>query len=230
VIVAVAGTLGFVTRERRATDPLIPPALFTSAGLTKSIVVTGLSGIALFGTFAFVPLAIIAGTGYDTPTVATMLVALTGGQLAVTATFSVSARRYPRMVPWGRLGLTIGTIGLGLLATLPLLSDATPAITMTVALAGLALSGAALGLSMQAYTLLGLTTAPPAHVGSAMATLTFARQLGGSLGAATFGWLLIVLPTSPTTLTIVLGAAALTLVVALALAPHRSDEPEPSRS
>jgi hypothetical protein len=99
-----------------------------------------------------------------------------------------------------------------------------------VALVGLAPAGAALGLSMQAYTILGLATAPPAHVGSAMATLTFARQLGGSLGAAAFGWLLIVLPTSPTALSVVLGAAVLTLVVGLALAPRRSDEPEPSPS
>jgi MFS family permease len=230
LIVAVAGTLGFVARERRATDPLIPPALFASVGLAKSIVVTGLTGIALFGTFAFVPLAIIAGTGYDTAAVSTMLVALTGGQLVVSATFAIVARRYPRMAPWGRLGLLMGVVGLGLIATLPLLSSADPTITLALALVGLALAGAALGLSMQAYTILGIATAPSAQIGSAMATLTFARQLGGSLGAATFGWLLIVLPTSPAALSVVLGAAALTLVVGLALAPRRSDEPEPTPS
>ncbi len=225
LIVAVAGTLGFVARERRAADPLIPPSLFASAGLAKSFAVTGLSGIALFGSFAFVPLAIIAGTGYDTAAVSTMLVALTGGQFVVSATFAIVARRYPRMVPWGRLGLMMGVVGLGLVATVPLLSSAATAITLTVALVGLALAGAALGLSMQAYTLLGIATSPPAHVGSAMATLTFSRQLGGSLGAAVFGWLLIVLPTSPAALTIVLGAAALTLVAGLVLAPRRDDEP-----
>jgi hypothetical protein len=37
---------------------------------------------------------------------------------------------------------------------------------------------------MQAYTLLGITTAPPVHFEAAIATLTFARQLGGALGAA----------------------------------------------
>ena len=156
-----------------------------------------------------------------------MLVALTGGQLTVTATFSIVARRYPRMAPWGQLALGMGTAGLGLLAMLPLLSGTVPATTLTlaVALLGLALSGAALGLSMQAYTLLGITTAPKAHVGSATATLTFTRQLGGSLGAATLGWLVNVLPTASTALPIALATAAAVLIAALAIAPRTVDEP-----
>ncbi|TAK69773.1 MAG: MFS transporter [Actinomycetota bacterium] len=228
VTLAVAGTVAFVARERHASDPLIPPELFASAVLTKAITATGLSGIALFGTFAFIPLAVIAGTGYGTAAVSAMLIALTGGQLAVTATFSVVARRYPRMVPWGRLGLAIGVVGLGLMAVVPLLSERSPAVVVALTLVGLALSGAALALSMQAFTLLGLTTAPRTHLGSAMATLTFVRQLGGSIGSAAFGWLLITLPTSPTALSVVLGLAALALVVGLALAPGRADESEPS--
>ncbi|WP_245633822.1 MFS transporter [Amycolatopsis jejuensis] len=213
---AAAGTWWFVRCERRAANPLIPPGLFASRGLARSIVATGLSGIALFGTFTFIPLAVIAGTGYDAATVSGMLVALTGGQLAVTITFSIVARRYPRMVPWGRLGLGMGVAGLGLLATLPF----QPGIA---ALLGLALSGAALGLSMQAYPLLGIACAPPEHFGSAMATVTFARQLGGSLGAAVFGWLVIVLQTPA----VALGAAAVVLLVALVAAPRKRDELQP---
>jgi predicted MFS family arabinose efflux permease len=225
VLVGLAGVgaVGFVACERRAADPLIPPSLFASRGLARSIVVTGLSGIALFGTFTFVPLAVMAGTGYEAAAVSGVLVALTGGQLAVTATFSVVARRYPRMVLWGRLGLGLGVIGMGLLALLPHLGAA---LAVTVALVGLVLSGAALGLSMQAYTLLGISTAAPAHFGSAMATLTFARQLGGSLGAAVFGWLVIVLRESPAALSVALGVAAVVLAIGFVVAPRVSDEPE----
>jgi MFS family permease len=228
VVLAAAGAGCFAACECRAANPLIPPGLFASRGLARSIVVTGLSGVALFGTFTFIPFAVIAGTGHDATTVSGMLVALTGGQLAVTATFSIVARRYPRMVPWGRLGLAMGVVGLGLLAVVPVLSGATPAVTTTIALLGLALSGAALGLSMQAYTLLGITSAPPAHFGSAMATVTFARQLGGSLGAAVFGWFVIVLPTSSIALSVALGGAAVVLVAGLAVAPRALDEPEPN--
>jgi MFS family permease len=226
VVLVVVGAWSFARWERQAVDPLIPPSLFASRGLARSIAVTGLSGIALFGTFTFVPLAVIAGTGYDTAAVSGLLVALTGGQLAVTATFSVVARRYPRMASWGRLGLGMGVVGMGLLALLPGLSHAGPGLAVPVAVVGLVLAGAALGLSMQAYTLLGITTAPPAHFGSAMATLTFARQLGGSLGAAVFGWVVIVLPASSAALSVALGAASVALLAGFVIAPRAGDEPE----
>lgn len=230
LLLAIATAICFVMWERRAQDPLVPPSLFASSGLSRSIVVTGLGGVALFGTFTFVPLVVIAGTGYDGASVSGMLVALTAGQLLVTATFSVLARKYSRMAPWGRLGIVLGVVGLGSLAFLPFISDAPDQITISVALMGLAISGAALGLLMQAYTLLGITTAPPAHFGSAMATLTFARQLGGALGAALFGWLLITLPDSPHALTIIFAAAAGTLVVGFVTAPRTADEPEATPS
>lgn len=181
-ILGLAGvaTVAFVRRERRAPDPLIPPLLLAVPGLARSIAVTGIGGIALFGTFTFVPLALINGTGYDGTAVSTLLVALTAGQLLVTATFSVVARKHSRMVPWGRLGLILGVVGLGLLGGLPLLAAAPGPAVLCIAAAGLALSGAGLGLLMQAYTLLGIATSPPEHFGSAMATLTLARQLGSS--------------------------------------------------
>ncbi|MDQ7911007.1 hypothetical protein RB614_41620 [Phytohabitans sp. ZYX-F-186] len=87
--------------------------------------------------------------------------------------------------------------GLGLPALLPLVATAPDTVVLAVAVTGLALSGGALGLLMQAYTLLGISTAPPEHFGSAMATLALARQLGGSIGAAMFGWLLITMSGSP---------------------------------
>ncbi len=226
---SLLATIAFVRRERRAADPLIPPAIFASQGLSRSIIVTGIGGVALFGTFTFVPLALIAGTGYDVSTVSTLLVALTAGQLIITATFSVVARKLPRMVPWGRLGLILGVVGLGLLAILPLANGWPSPVVLSVAVAGLALSGAALGLLMQAYTLLGITTAPPEHFGSAMATLTLARQLGGSIGAAAFGWVLITMSGSSDATVAILGLAALLLAVGLVVAPRHRDEPEAER-
>ncbi|MFI7547963.1 MFS transporter [Actinoplanes sp. NPDC049599] len=225
LVLAAVTTIVFVRRERRAADPLIALTIFAVPGLARSIAVTGIGGIALFGTFTFVPLALIAGTGYDVATVSTLLVALTAGQLVVTATFAIVARTFPRMAPWGRLGLVLGVVGLGLLAVLPLAGAAPTFFVLSVAVAGLALSGAALGLLMQAYTLLGISVAPPAHFGSAMATLTLARQLGGSIGAAAFGWLLITISGSTVAITAVLGVAAILLAGGLGIAPRRQDEP-----
>jgi predicted MFS family arabinose efflux permease len=228
LVLAATATVALVRRERRAANPLIPPTIFAAPGLARSIAVTGIGGIALFGTFTFVPLAVIAGTGYEISTVSTLLVALTAGQLVVTATFSIVARRFQRMAPWGRLGLVLGVVGLGLLAVLPLASTAPKVLVLSIAIAGLALSGAALGLLMQAYTILGISIAPPAHFGSAMATLTLARQLGGSIGAAAFGWLLITMSGSTLAIAAVLGVAALLLATGLVIAPRRHDEAQPA--
>lgn len=216
--------VAFVHVERRAANPLVPPALFTIGPLARAIAVTALSGVALFGTFAFVPLALAAGLGTGTAITGTLLLALTGGQLAASTAFSVLARRRPALAPWGRLALALGIAGLGLLAALPQLDGPTP-LRYAVAVAGLAMAGAALGLSMAAYTLLGMELAPAARMGATMGTLTFARQLGGSLGAAAFGWLLIATPDPATGLTVVLAAAAALGAGALVIAPRSGHVP-----
>ncbi|WP_239154329.1 hypothetical protein [Amycolatopsis sp. FDAARGOS 1241] len=84
-----------------------------------------------------------------------------------------------------------------------------------VSIAGLACNGAALGLSMQVYALLAQYWAPADVLGSAMATLTFARQIGGSLGIALFG-----LRSGPA----VFVAAAAVLLVAWIFAPRAAHD------
>ncbi|OHV62971.1 MFS transporter [Pseudofrankia sp. BMG5.36] len=224
LVVAVTASAAFVLVERRATAPLIPPSLVAVPALARAIGANTITGIALFGTFAFIPLAVAAGTGADTSGTATLLIALTGGQLSVTLTFSILARRWSRMVPWGRAGLAIGIVGLGTLAVVPHLHSAGTPVAVTTAVVGMALSGAALGLSMQAYTLLGQSSAPRDDIGAAMATLTFARQLGGSLGAAGLGWILLIVADPATGLSTVLAVAAAVLAVGLVLAPRSRHE------
>lgn len=210
VAVALAATVAVVQVERRAAAPLVSPRLFADARLARVVAVTFLTGVALFGSFTYVPLAIgvarPAATGL-------LLVPMSVGQVLVTTGFALLARRWPRVTVWGRFGLVLGVAGLLATAALPLLQ---PGPTRLVAVVvGLACSGAALGLSMQAYTLLAQTWAPPDILGAGMATLTFARQIGGSLGIAIFGLL---------TLPAVFLVAAAALLVAVFAAPRAADD------
>jgi len=228
--IVVCGLL-FLRVERRSQAPLIPLSLFSRPALSRPITVTGMTGVALFGTFTFIPLALAVGTGAGGGRIGTLLLALTIGQLVVTGTFSLAARRYPRMTAWGHLGLGLGVTGMALLAALPLLPPHGRLLATSVAIVGMALAGAALGLSMQAYTLLGQTSSPRDSFGAAMGTLTFARQLGGSLGAAAFGWILLTIPDRRQALAVILGLAALVLLTAAVLAPrrhHEHQEPPPA--
>ena len=215
------GTIWFVRVERRAASPLIPLDLFSNRPLARTIAVTGLTGMTLFGTYTFVSLAAATVAGANTGMVGTLLLALTGGQLAVTTAFSFVARRFPRMTAWGGLGLVLGVAGLVLLAAVPLLRDARFVAT-ALAVGGMALTGAALGLSMQAYTLFAQTIAPRDSFGAAMGTLTFSRQLGGSLGTAAFGWILLTVTPKNVALAVVLWAAALITGVSGLVAPRET--------
>jgi hypothetical protein len=63
----------FLRVERQAVSPLVRPQLFAVPALAHSITATGLTGVALFGTFTFIPLAIAAGTGLGSGRIGTLV-------------------------------------------------------------------------------------------------------------------------------------------------------------
>jgi MFS family permease len=221
IAVFVCAGVGFVSAERRAAAPLIPPTLFTGRLLRQSIVLTLLSGVALFGTFTYVPLVILADPAANAAETGLLLLPMTIGQLVITTSFAVLARRFPQLTGWGQLGISAGVVGLCILAVLPGLEGGGPRTTL--AAIGLAACGAGLGLSMQAYTLLAQTAAPKEAIGAAIGTLSFARQLGGSLGVAVFGWLTLIISGGHGLSTVFLLAAAV-LLIGLTAAPRARDE------
>ncbi|MFI5782571.1 MFS transporter [Nocardia sp. NPDC051570] len=206
-----------VWRERRAPEPLIPPALFHIKTLRQTLVTTLLIGITLFGTFTFVPLALHAGAEVSTQAIGAMLLALTIGQLVIVTFFSVLVRRNRNLAMWTVLSLVMGVAGLVLLTVLPLLPHGT---AVTVAIIGLALAGAALGLSLQVLTLIGQATAAPGQIGQVMGTITFTRQFGGAVGAAGFGWIMLLAPQGATAPAVTLGIAAVLLMMAFLSRPR----------
>jgi MFS family permease len=225
-VISAGAVAGFVRAERRAESPLVPPQVLADPGLRRSAVVTLCSGVALFGSFTFVPLALTEGAGTHPATTGLLLLPMSIGQLVFTSGFAVLARRWPSIAAWGRLGLALGVAGMAAMVVVPAL---TPGTGRTVlAAAGLGLAGAALGLSMQAYTLIAQARAPVGIMGAAMATLSFARQIGGSAGIALFGWI-VLLVTGPAGLTVVFALAALALAVALLAAPDSSHDSAPAR-
>ncbi|MGW7534203.1 MFS transporter [Amycolatopsis sp. NPDC054798] len=219
IAVALAGTVAFVRVERRAAAPFVPLRLFADPAVARAVVVTLLTGVALFGSFTYVPLAIggenPAATGF-------LLLPMSIGQVVVTSGFALLARRWPRVTAWGRLGLVLGVVGLLCTALLPLLGPG--GLRLLAVVAGLACNGAALGLSMQAYTLLAQSIVPKDILGAGMATLTFARQIGGSLGIAVFGWITLVIDNSAA-LPIVFLLAAAALLAGVLLAPRAAHDP-----
>jgi MFS family permease len=222
LVVAALAVIFLVWWERRVSEPLIPPGLFRIETLRQTLTTTLVIGITLFGTFTFVPLALISGARIGTETVGTMLLALTIGQLVIITFFSVLVRRNRNLAMWTMLALVMGIVGLALLTILPLLSHSA---AIAVAVIGLALAGAALGLSLQVLTLIGQASATPEQIGQVMGTFTFTRQLGGALGAAGFGSVILLAPEGATGPAVVLGIATVLLLLVTLLGRPR-DVPE----
>ncbi|GAA1702411.1 MFS transporter [Fodinicola feengrottensis] len=213
LIVAVVSTILLVRVEKSAASPLISPRLFVVPAVARSVLASGLSGVTLFGTFTFMSLAIVA-TVHSGPTgTGLLLVPMTAGQLLLTTTFSLLARKFPQLTAWGRLGLALGVAGLSLIALAIVFSQPYALIC------GLVLSGAALGLSMQVYTLLVQSFAPKESIGAAMGTLSFSRQIGNVLGTAIFGWVAALLANPSGGLVAIFALAAAVTVVALVTSP-----------
>ncbi|WP_328451245.1 MFS transporter [Amycolatopsis sp. NBC_00438] len=213
VVAAVVTGFLFVRRQKRAPSPLIPPKVFADAVLARAVVVNGLAGAALYGTFTYV--ALVAALGAGAAGTGLLLIAMTAGQLALSVSFSALARKRPDMTAWGRSGCLLGAGGLAAIAV------AAGGIRGPL-VPGLFAIGAAFTVCTSAFTVLGQTRAARDLMGVTMGSLTFARQAGGLAGAAVFGWLALATTggLAAPGLAVVFGAAAVTMLVAWLTSPR----------
>jgi predicted MFS family arabinose efflux permease len=181
----LAGTvaLGAVlaVRERRAADPVVPLGLLRTRTVGVASAALFLATAALFAINVFVPLFLQTTTG-ATPTEAGLL--LVPAMLGITVSTWLAGRAVERTGRYKRYPL----IGLGLMtsALAGLAIAAGDASRVTV---GLGLAAFGLGFGMVGQVLITAVQNDVDHreLGTAMATTTFFRGLGGAVGAAALG-------------------------------------------
>ena len=177
--VALLATWVFV--ERSASEPVVPPRLFRDRTFSVATIVTFLGGFSLFGGVFFVPLFLQFVSGASATSSGLLLLPLTGGVLLVSLFAGPLIVRLGGVRWFGVAGVGSSALGVWLFSTLGPDTDRVLSGTYLV------LVGIGFGLVMQVYTLAVQNTAPPHDMGSAVSTLTFARQIGGAIGASTFG-------------------------------------------
>lgn len=177
--------VAFVIIERRSPEPLMPPALFRNRVMWTSSAATAVMAFAMFGTTLFIPLFIQAVIGSSaarsgavmTPMMASLIFgSIAGGQIMTRQ------RRYKNLAVAGML---ITVVGMFLLARM----DAST--TYTTVAANMIVVGLGLGLTMPVFTLAVQNAVDVGQVGVATASVQFVRSLGGSVGAALFGAVLV---------------------------------------
>jgi EmrB/QacA subfamily drug resistance transporter len=178
---ALTATAGFVARERRAPDPVLPLQLFANRSFAIGAVSAFVVGTAMFGTVTFIPLYLQVVDGASA-TVAglRMLPFVIGALLASTISGRVISKS-ESYKPYPIAGAAMMTLGTLLLSGLDdRSSDVLAGLYMLVV-------GVGIGLVMQVVILIAQNSAPRAHIGVATSTATFARAIGASIGVAIFG-------------------------------------------
>ncbi len=182
-LIALGLVLGalFVWIESRAPEPMVPLILFRNRVVAASLAATGLITFGFFGGIIFIPrwFQFVQGSsatisGYQ---MLPMMLGVIGGSIGAGQIVSRTGR-----YKWLICSATL-LAGLGLLALTFLQADTNIAWLWL----GMFLAGLGIGPSMAVFTIIVQSAVAPAMMGAATSTLTFFRQVGGSIGLALAG-------------------------------------------
>jgi EmrB/QacA subfamily drug resistance transporter len=181
---AAAALAAFVLLERHRPAPMLDLAMFRSRTFAGANLVLLLVALALFGVFFFLSLymqnvlgfsPVKTGLAFLPMTVLIMVVAPLAGR--------VSDRRGSRWLLTGAMTLVA--------AQLVYFSRLGADATFWQLVPGMLLGGAGLGAAMAPATAAGLSGVPAAKAGVGSAVLNSSRQLGGSVGVALMGAIIL---------------------------------------
>jgi len=185
--VVLVGALGvaliaaFLAAERRAREPVLPPALlrdrvFAVAGGLSLIV-----GFALFGAVTFLPLYFQTVDAASPTSAGLRLVPMMAGLLVTSIASGQLISRLGRYKAFPIAGTLLMAVGLALLSRLDVGTSSTTAALYLLIL------GLGLGSVMQVLVLAVQNAVDYSVLGAATSGVTMLRGIGGSLGTAVFG-------------------------------------------
>ena len=178
---ALLAALVFV--ERRASDPILPLDLFRHRVVSYSLVVVFMTGMAMFGAIAFVPLfvqGVLGGTATQAGQVLTPLF------LGWVATSIVSARLTVRI---GYRPVAVAGVAL-LCASFAVLALFDADVTLYALFGAVFVLGCGMGLSMLSLLLAVQHGVDRSLLGLATSLNQFSRSVGAVVGVAAMGAML----------------------------------------
>jgi EmrB/QacA subfamily drug resistance transporter len=174
-------SVAFVRVELRAAEPIIPMRLFRNQVFSVGNVFGFLAGVAFFGGIIFLPIYLQTVKGFSPTQSGLALLPAIVGIFSTSVTSGRLISRTGRYRIYPIIGAVVLVVSLLLLSTL---SVDTP--FWKVALYEF-LFGAGLGFTMQTVLTAVQNAVEFRDLGTATSSVTFFRQMGGSVGAAVFG-------------------------------------------
>jgi EmrB/QacA subfamily drug resistance transporter len=178
--------IAFVLYETRVDEPLLPLSMFKNRVVGIGLIVSFLTGLAMFGAIFFVPL-FFQGVLGASPTASGSF--LTPMMLGIVFGAASSGQVLSRTGGHYRVQ---GVVGLGIMTTgLFLLSRVSADSSHGYALSSAIMMGFGLGTSFPVYTTAIQNYVPQQYLGIATSSAQFFRSVGGAIGLALFGSLLV---------------------------------------
>ncbi|WP_420082907.1 MDR family MFS transporter (plasmid) [Streptomyces sp. JL4002] len=180
-VLALTLLAAFIVTERRATEPLMPPRIYSGhRNFPIAAILLTVSGITVFGATLYLPLYQQVVQGASAANSGLLLLPM---MIATLITSSIAGKV---MTATGRykifpvLGTLLMVVGMGLLSTM---NTGTP---RTVTSLYMVVLGAGTGLCMQMSSTIAQNAVELRDIGSASAATNLFRNLGGSIGIAIF--------------------------------------------
>jgi EmrB/QacA subfamily drug resistance transporter len=181
---AAALLAALVWQERRATEPLLPPRLFTNSVFVRGVSIAAMASAGTFGAIFLLPLFFQLLRGVSAEAAGVLIVPY----LAFNVLGAYSSGQIARRLGRGRIillgGLATGAAGYVLLANV---GARTPEALIVVAMA---VVGYGIGTCMPTSLVVVQNSAERRDVGAATGSLLFLRSMGGALGTTLAGSLL----------------------------------------
>ncbi|WP_181782649.1 MDR family MFS transporter [Pseudonocardia pini] len=182
-VLAVVATVVFIWAERRVDEPILPLDLFRSRNFTAAVVLTFLTGFAMFGAVTFLPQYQQIVQGASATDSGLLLLPLMGGMLVTSLLGGQLVTRTGHYRSLLIIGSFVMAGGLFLLSTMGL---ATTQLTSSLFMIVL---GVGMGFLMQTTMLVVQNSVERRDMGAASGAATLFRTIGGSLGVSLLGTL-----------------------------------------
>jgi len=166
--------------ERHGGQPIIEPSLFKNSIFSVSTLITTIFGMALFGSIFFIPLYVQGVVGSSATSSGLILTPLMLTSVAGSIVSGQLVSRLGRYKWIAIVSMVVSVVGVILLVRLNVHS------TNNDVLLAMLVLGVGLGMGMSLYTLI-VQNALPTKIGQSTATLTFFRQIGGTIALAAMG-------------------------------------------
>ena len=182
LVLSAVMTAAFILVELRASDPIMPFAIYRNRTVSVSMLAVFGTGFGMFGGIVFVPLYFQGVLGASATSSGSFLTPMMLGVVVGAAITGQAITRFGghyRIL--GFTGLMIMTLGLALVSRM------STETSFASAVANIVVMGFGLGVTFPTFTIAVQNAVPHSLLGVTTSAVQFYRSLGGALGLAVLG-------------------------------------------